>query len=357
MSKISIPFGLSSSKDAVPKTIVPGAYVTAKGSLTVSASEAEVVFASGPRASAKLQPDGETGVCLVTRTRVSADLPESVTQATFPLGSGEAGEALQTQVRRWHDEIHGAQAGVAADAASAKASARGAGMPGWAWGLGGFVLGSVLGSVISVAAVVLWAFQSQGPIAQAPQGASAEQLSQIAINPPGTQSALAGMSAVPSGQGGAAQAVDPSVFRLSAAEIDQVNAAATITARSAEHMLLTFSDPLCPACRDLESEVDKAPGLGLKVVPVAFQSGSRRLVSAILCSADPAKAWERAIAGDAITTPTCKEGDDAVQANNELFASIGASATPTLMAPNGQLATGADEGPLLLNWTRFHTAP
>jgi thiol:disulfide interchange protein DsbC len=105
---------------------------------------------------------------------------------------------------------------------------------------------------------------------------------------------------------------------------------------------MAFSDPNCPACQELEREAASLKsGQGFAVIPVGFQPGSRVLAAKVLCAKDQARAWADALRGVAPNEQPCEAGLRKVDENNNLFASIGASATPTLVSANGQLAQGS----------------
>lgn len=134
--------------------------------------------------------------------------------------------------------------------------------------------------------------------------------------------------------------------RLPQAELSRVNASAhRIQVREGSAVLMAFSDPNCPACQELEREAATLKaGQGFAVIPVGFQPGSRVLAARVLCAKDPARAWADTMRGIAPTEQACEAGLRKVDENNNLFASIGASATPTLLAANGQMAQGAASG-------------
>ena len=129
--------------------------------------------------------------------------------------------------------------------------------------------------------------------------------------------------------------------RLAAQEMQRVQQAHRVELREGHTPLVAFSDPNCSACRELEREAAAlAAGTGFAVIPVGFQPGSRALVARVLCSEDPVRAWTQAIKGTPPQAQPCEDGLRKVEENNALFASVGASATPTLVAANGQMAQG-----------------
>jgi protein-disulfide isomerase len=136
--------------------------------------------------------------------------------------------------------------------------------------------------------------------------------------------------------------------KLTPREVDQVQKAKSIDVRPAAVQLVAFSDPLCPSCKELDVEVEKLPNTtGFKVVPVGFQDGAREVAAAVLCSKDPKAAWVAALRGQKPNEAACEAGLQAVDENNRLFTAIGATATPTLMAPNGTVAAGSTDAKTL----------
>jgi protein-disulfide isomerase len=101
-----------------------------------------------------------------------------------------------------------------------------------------------------------------------------------------------------------------------------------------------FSDPNCPFCKDLEKAVDTVAGYTPVVLPLGYKPGSRDLSAAVMCSADPAKEWKRAIAGTSAAKP-CEQGYQLVDASMRAFEKLGLSSTPTMVTPKGTLVTGA----------------
>lgn len=138
--------------------------------------------------------------------------------------------------------------------------------------------------------------------------------------------------------------------RLSDAEKKTVAGLQGIVLRQKPQMLTVLSDPLCPACRDFERQLAQLdPEVGIRIIPVAFQRGADARVSAILCSGDPAAAWKSAVVGDMPAQQPCDKGNQAVTKNNEAFIALGATATPTLIAPDGTLVTGGADSVEQLN--------
>lgn len=155
----------------------------------------------------------------------------------------------------------------------------------------------------------------------------------------------------------AAAGAKPQQAVLSDEEAKKVATAGRVLVREGKKMLVAFSDPNCPSCRDLDLQASRFDGnTGLTVIPVAYKDGSRDLAASILCSANPGKAWADYMqAGTRPGNGPCDKGLAQVDANKVLFEQIGGTATPTLVAPNGTLAAGAADTPVLVAWVAGHS--
>lgn len=105
--------------------------------------------------------------------------------------------------------------------------------------------------------------------------------------------------------------------------------------------LYVFSDPLCPHCKDIESELEKLKDYTVHILPVTIigQTSSASLVSKILCLPPEKRvyAWKKAISGQDIDTSSCGAGDKAFSANDQIFRQMGFPGTPQIVSGNGQL--------------------
>lgn len=113
-----------------------------------------------------------------------------------------------------------------------------------------------------------------------------------------------------------------------------------------------FSDPNCPACRELEKQLqsmDKGKFMPI-VVPVAFKQGSVEAVAGVMCSKNVAAAWTAAAGTDIPPAPTCAKGESQAQNNNAAFVALRFSSTPTLVAPNGRVIAGTGTSEQVLRW-------
>lgn len=119
-----------------------------------------------------------------------------------------------------------------------------------------------------------------------------------------------------------------------------------------------FSDPNCPSCRQLEtqlSSMDKS--LAPVIVPVSFQRNSAEAVSAVLCSPDAARAWKVAVAADSAVTAVgiCTKGQVQAEANNAAFAALKFDRTPTIVTSSGKVAVGVKDFEGLAKWIKANS--
>lgn len=108
--------------------------------------------------------------------------------------------------------------------------------------------------------------------------------------------------------------------------------------------LLVFDDPDCPYCRKFHPEVKKLVEAGIPVAvflyPVAeLHPDAVRKSIAIWCANNQADVLDRALAGQAVTEESqpCRHP---IEKNLELGKRFGVSGTPSLVFPDGQVATG-----------------
>jgi thiol-disulfide isomerase/thioredoxin len=196
-----------------------------------------------------------------------------------------------------------------------------------------FVLGGVAGLVvlyIGLAAIGhLLAPSSSNDLARAQYGApvamATEQFAPPELQPP--------VAAAPAAQ------QNSSDNQLTDAERKDINKRAhRVSLGGAGDELVVFSDPNCPYCQRLEAEIEELASKKegkVTLIPVAFKSGSREAVAAVLCSKDQAAAWKKAVNGEDIGAKACEAGLKKVDQNNKLFADLKMAATPTLITPKG----------------------
>ena len=115
---------------------------------------------------------------------------------------------------------------------------------------------------------------------------------------------------------------------------------------------VVFSDPNCPACRELETRLatlDKS--LSPIVVPVSFRPDSPAAVAGILCSKDVLAAWRSAVSGGS-SAPGCAKGEAQAVSNNAVFTALKLDKTPTFVTANGKVATGVKDFDGLVRWIK-----
>ncbi|WP_371436185.1 thioredoxin fold domain-containing protein [Polaromonas sp.] len=158
-----------------------------------------------------------------------------------------------------------------------------------------------------------------------------------------------------------AQAPKPAAVKLS--EGDQLNeteklALAQVVSQSGIELssggkpFVIFSDPNCPACRELEGKLatlDKS--LSPVIVPVSFKPNSKEAVAGVLCSKDVPGAW-RAAASGGEPAATCAKGEAQAVANNAVFAALKFDRTPTFVTSNGKVAVGVKDYDGFVRWVK-----
>ncbi|WP_206956318.1 thioredoxin fold domain-containing protein [Trinickia acidisoli] len=111
--------------------------------------------------------------------------------------------------------------------------------------------------------------------------------------------------------------------------------------------LYVYSDPNCPACRRFEAHInDLARDFSIYVLPVAYQEGSAKIASQILCASDRKQKWmmtmSRAKTSDPVAGDDCENGYGGLKANMDTFESLGFDSTPRVVGGDGTVfAAGA----------------
>jgi len=105
-----------------------------------------------------------------------------------------------------------------------------------------------------------------------------------------------------------------------------------------------FTDPLCPFCKKLHPELKKVveadPGIVffIKMLPLpGLHPDSVRISRTIMCE-NSLLILEDSFAGKKIPDPDCES--DVIDRTIELAGSLGITATPTLVLPDGRVAPG-----------------
>lgn len=107
--------------------------------------------------------------------------------------------------------------------------------------------------------------------------------------------------------------------------------------------LYVFTDPRCPFCKKLESELVKLDNVRIHtfLTPLTSLHPDAKEISArILCAKDKAQAFEDfMLRGKEITEPA--KCQTTLDANERLMSELGIRGTPTIFFENGERATGA----------------
>lgn len=108
-----------------------------------------------------------------------------------------------------------------------------------------------------------------------------------------------------------------------------------------KRVLVVFTDPDCPFCRQLENELPKLKDVTIYRFPypiVQLHPNAYENAVSIWCASDRQKAWDAAMMGVALPHATCS---NPVYRNVELGKSLNITATPTLIARDGKRLVGA----------------
>lgn len=113
--------------------------------------------------------------------------------------------------------------------------------------------------------------------------------------------------------------------------------------------LFVFTDPDCPFCSKLHMELIKLvymePELGIyvKMFPLKMHPAAYDKARVILGGADPVYLLNKAFAGEQLPAPGPKDLKEPVDATIKLAESLGITATPTLVLPDGTILPGFRE--------------
>ena len=101
-----------------------------------------------------------------------------------------------------------------------------------------------------------------------------------------------------------------------------------------------FTDPACPFCKKLETELAQLTDYTMHVFPTAFKAQGRQVVSKILCESDKAKAWTDYMQRGIQPTAAGTCGAEQIDRVLKLASQMGVSGTPSLLGKNGKLKPG-----------------
>ena len=107
-----------------------------------------------------------------------------------------------------------------------------------------------------------------------------------------------------------------------------------------KRQIAVFSDPNCPYCKQLETELNKLNNVTIYTFIYPIKTQSVAISKQIFCELDPALAWSNLI-GKGIQPRSTKACANPVERNLNLGKSLGLNGTPTIIFSNGFKAMGA----------------
>jgi thiol:disulfide interchange protein DsbC len=102
--------------------------------------------------------------------------------------------------------------------------------------------------------------------------------------------------------------------------------------------VVVFSDPNCPYCKRLETELSKVTDVTIHTLLYPVLNGSVATAAAIWCSADRLKAWDDFMLKG--TAPTAKACETPIDRIIQAAQTHSVSGTPTLIFADGSVAPG-----------------
>jgi thiol:disulfide interchange protein DsbC len=113
--------------------------------------------------------------------------------------------------------------------------------------------------------------------------------------------------------------------------------------------LAVFSDPQCGYCKRLEPELVKLTDVTIYTFPYPILGDvSQQLTNNVLCARDQQQAWSNAITKG--TMPVQRACGKKFEQLLELGKSIGITGTPTLIAGDGRMLSGAHSAQDIQGW-------
>lgn len=116
--------------------------------------------------------------------------------------------------------------------------------------------------------------------------------------------------------------------------------AVKIVRGNGKRQIAVFSDPNCPYCKQLETELNKLNNVTIYTFIYPIKTQSVAISKQIFCELDPALAWSNLI-GKGIQPRSTKACANPVERNLNLGKSLGLKGTPTIIFSNGFKAMGA----------------
>jgi thiol:disulfide interchange protein DsbC len=101
-----------------------------------------------------------------------------------------------------------------------------------------------------------------------------------------------------------------------------------------KHVVYVFTDISCPYCHKLHEHMDEMNANGIEVRYIAWPRGDQFMpaMQSVWCSKDRQDAFDRAIAGEQLTTASC---DNPVKAQYEMGLAMGVNGTPAIYNSDG----------------------
>lgn len=138
--------------------------------------------------------------------------------------------------------------------------------------------------------------------------------------------------------------------RIAFGELPLADAIKTVRGKG-ERVVAVFSDPDCPYCRRLESELDKLDNVTLYtfIYPLeGLHHEAKDKATAVWCASNRSKAWAELMkSGKAPASRAC---DHPIERNIQLGQRLGIPGTPTLLSADGRILPGAAPKERIEQW-------
>lgn len=119
-----------------------------------------------------------------------------------------------------------------------------------------------------------------------------------------------------------------------------LNDAIKVVKGNGKRQLAVFSDPNCPYCKQLESELKKLDNVTIYTFVLALKPQSVAPSKQVFCEPSPAIAWENLIARG-VQPKSSKSCNNPVERNQQLARNLGLNGTPAIIFSNGSKVMGA----------------
>lgn len=138
--------------------------------------------------------------------------------------------------------------------------------------------------------------------------------------------------------------------RIDFAQLPLGDAIKTVRGKG-DRVLVVFSDPDCPYCKRLESELEKLDNVTLYTFPYPLEGLHPEATSkavAAWCAPDRARAWADLMKTGKV--PASKKCDNPIERNVQLAQRLGINGTPTILAADGRMLPGAASSEHIEQW-------